>query len=228
MIGVLVADDQALIRASFRKLVDSAPGFRTVGEAATGEEAVRLARREHPDLVLMDVRMPVMDGIEATRRICADRPETRVLIVTTFDLDEYVYGALRAGAAGFLLKDTRPADLLKAVEVIASGESLLAPTVTRRLIERHVSPAPPSPATPITDREREVLALVARGLSNAEIAERLYVSIGTVKTHVGHLLTKLGARNRVHLVIAAYETGVVGPSPGSPVLPHTTTPLRRQ
>lgn len=159
MTTVLVADDQPLIRAGFRRLVDSAPGFRTVAEAATGQEAVTLAARALPDLVLMDVRMPVMDGIEATRRICAARPGTRVLIVTTFDLDEYVYGALRAGAAGFLLKDTRPAELLKAMEVVASGESLLAPTVTRRLIERYVVPGAAS--LRITDREREVLVLVA-------------------------------------------------------------------
>ncbi|WP_327092009.1 response regulator transcription factor [Nonomuraea sp. NBC_01738] len=207
MTTVLVADDQPLIRAGFRRLVDSAPGFRTVAEAATGQEAVTLAARALPDLVLMDVRMPVMDGIEATRRICAARPGTRVLIVTTFDLDEYVYGALRAGAAGFLLKDTRPAELLKAMEVVASGESLLAPTVTRRLIERYVVPGAAS--LRITDREREVLVLVAGGLSNAEIAGRLYVTLSTVKTHVSSLLTKLDARSRVHLVIAAYEAGLV-------------------
>ncbi|WP_049569335.1 response regulator [Nonomuraea sp. SBT364] len=219
MTRVLVADDQALIRGSFRLLVDSAPGYVAIGEAATGEEAVRLAQRDRPDLILMDVRMPVMDGIEATRRICAARPETRVLIVTTFDLDEYVFGALQAGAAGFMLKDTPPADLLKAIDVIASGESLLAPTATRRLIQRFVSSTPPTTtpgrgSTPpgdlaITDRECDVLVLVARGLSNAEIAERLYVSLSTVKTHVSHLLTKLDARSRIHLVIAAYEAGLV-------------------
>ncbi|MFB4291694.1 response regulator [Nonomuraea sp. ATR24] len=230
MTRVLVADDQPQIRGSFRLLVDSAPGCVAIGEAATGAEAVRLAERDRPDLVLMDVRMPVMDGIEATRLICAARPETRVLIVTTFDLDEYVYGALRAGAAGFMLKHTPAAELLKAIEVIASGESLLAPTATRRLIQQFVSSAPPAversrslvsraaerirrPAPPpplaITEREREVLVLVAKGLSNTEIAGQLYLSLSTVKTHVSHLLTKLDARSRIHLVIAAYEAGLV-------------------
>ncbi|WP_336213896.1 response regulator transcription factor [Nonomuraea sp. LPB2021202275-12-8] len=205
---VLVADDEALIRGSFRLLVDSAPGLSAVAEAATGEEAVAISRRERPDVVLMDVRMPVMDGIEATRHICAAQPEVRVLIVTTFDLDEYVYGALRAGAAGFLLKDTPPPDLLRAIQVIAGGDALLAPTVTQRLIERYVAHVPPSKLE-ITEREREVLVLIARGLSNHEIGAALHLSLGTVKTHVGHLLTKLGARTRVHLVIAAYEAGLV-------------------
>ncbi|MFI6184070.1 response regulator [Nonomuraea sp. NPDC051191] len=209
MIRVLVADDQVLIRASFRRLVDSAPGFRAVGEAATGTQAVTAAAGERPDLVLMDVRMPEMDGIEATRRICADLPETRVLIVTTFDLDEYVYGALRAGAAGFLLKDTPPAELIRSMAVVASGESLLAPSATRRLVERHVRPPSTADALDVTEREREVLVLVARGLSNAEIAATLFVSMSTVKTHVSSLLTKLGARTRVHLVIAAYEARLV-------------------
>ncbi|GAA3688076.1 response regulator transcription factor [Nonomuraea antimicrobica] len=209
MIRVLVADDQALIRASFRRLISSAPGFQVVGEAATGAQAVTASARDRPDLVLMDVRMPEMDGIEATRRICADHPRTRVLMVTTFDLDEYVYGALQAGAAGFLLKDTPPAELIRSMNVIASGESLLAPTATRRLIQRFVNPPSRAARLDITEREREVLVLVARGLSNAEIAQSLYVSLSTVKTHVSNLLTKLDARTRVHLVIAAHKAHLV-------------------
>ncbi|MGP4029116.1 response regulator [Actinomadura sp. 3N407] len=213
---VLVADDQALLRGSFRVLIDTAPGLRTVGEAGTGAEAVELAERERPDLVLMDVRMPEMDGIEATRRICDDLPDVRVLILTTFDLDTYVYSALRAGASGFLLKDTPPADLLSAIRVVASGESLLAPSVTRRLIAEFVrrpGPAQPPPAglDGVTEREREVLTLIARGLSNTELAEHLHLSPATVKTHIGHLLAKLRARDRAQLVIAAYETGLVRP-----------------
>ncbi|QFG26330.1 response regulator transcription factor [Actinomadura sp. WMMB 499] len=214
---VLVADDQALVRGSFGVLIDTAPGLRVVGEAGTGAEAVELAGREHPDVVLMDVRMPEMDGLEATRRICADLPDVRVLILTTFDLDSYVYGALRAGASGFLLKDTPPADLLAAVRVIAEGESLLAPTVTRRLIAEFVrgpGPVQPPPAglDALTAREREVLTLISRGLSNAELAEHLHLSPATVKTHIGHLLAKLDARDRAQLVIAAYETGLVRPA----------------
>ncbi|TDE35869.1 response regulator transcription factor [Actinomadura sp. 6K520] len=213
---VLVADDQALVRGSFRVLVDAAPGLRVVGEAGTGAEAVELAERERPDLVLMDVRMPEMDGIEATRQICRDLPDVRVLILTTFDLDSYVYSALRAGASGFLLKDTPPADLLSAIRVVASGESLLAPSVTRRLIAEFVrrpGPAQPPPAglDGVTERELEVLTLIARGLSNGELAEHLHVSPATVKTHIGHLLAKLHARDRAQLVIAAYETGLVRP-----------------
>ncbi|GAA4151147.1 response regulator transcription factor [Actinomadura keratinilytica] len=214
-IRVLVADDQALVRGSFRLLVDTAPGMVAVGEAGTGAEAVELAARERPDVVLMDVRMPEMDGIEATRRICA-ASDVRVLILTTFDLDAYVYAALRAGASGFLLKDTPPADLLAAVRVVAAGEALLAPAVTRRLIAEFVRR--PEPSRPVareldgvTPRELEVLELVARGLSNTEIADHLRVSLATVKTHIGHLLAKLHARDRAQLVIVAYETGVVRP-----------------
>ncbi|MEU6999173.1 response regulator transcription factor [Nonomuraea sp. NPDC046570] len=211
MIRVLVADDQALLRGSFRVLVESEPDLTVVGEAGTGAEAVAVAERVRPDVVLMDVRMPVMDGIEATRRIAGG---TRVLIVTMFDLDAYVYAALRAGASGFLLKDTPPADLLAGIRVVAAGEALLAPTVTRRLIEEFTR-VPARPAMPgldgVTEREREVLTLVARGLSNAELAAHLHLSLATVKTHIGRLLAKLGARDRAQLVIAAYESGVVRP-----------------
>lgn len=232
-IRVLLADDHALIRESFRALLDASPGFAVVGEAGTGNEAVRLARRHLPDVVLMDVRMPDVDGIEATRRICAapDTVRVRVLILTTFDVDEYVYAALRAGASGFLVKDVTAADLLAGIRVVSAGEGLLAPRVTRRLIaafagqqgRRTPLTRPLSAAVPeavfggpngleaITGREREVLALVARGLSNTEIAQRLYVTVGTVKTHIGRLLSKLGARDRAQLVIMAYETGLVTP-----------------
>ncbi len=217
-IRVLVADDQALVRGSFRILVDTASDLTSVGEAATGTEAVEIARREKPDIVLMDIRMPGTDGIEATRQITAD-PATaavRVLILTTFDLDEYVFAALRAGASGFLLKDTRPADLLAAIRVVAAGDALLAPAITRRLIEEFAKrpeprPPPAAVADEITEREREVLTLVGLGLSNTEIAARLHVSLSTAKTHVGRLLMKLGARDRAQLVIAAYNTGLVRP-----------------
>jgi len=215
-VRVLVVDDQALLRGSFRVLVDTAPGLEVVGEAGTGVEAVELAEKERPDLVLMDVRMPEMDGIEATRQICGSFDEVRVLILTTFDLDVYVYSALRAGASGFLLKDTPPADLLNAIRIVASGEALLAPTVTRRLIAEFARR--PEPARPlaknldgVTEREREVLELIARGLSNDELAEHLRLSLATVKTHIGHLLAKLQARDRAQLVIIAYETGLVRP-----------------
>ncbi|GAB3804217.1 response regulator [Micromonospora zhanjiangensis] len=219
-VRVLIADDQALLRGSFRVLVDTSPDLATVGEAADGAEAVDLARTLRPDVVLMDVRMPGVDGIEATRRICgpAGTGGVRVLILTTFDLDEYVYAALRAGASGFLLKDTPPADLLAAVRTVATGEALLAPTVTRRLIAEFVRrPQPARPVdrrlTGVTDREREVLTLIARGLSNQEIAGHLRLSMATVKTHVGRLLDKLAARDRAQLVIAAYESGLVTVAP---------------
>ncbi|TYB50166.1 response regulator transcription factor [Nonomuraea sp. PA05] len=209
MIRVVIADDQALLRGSFKVLVDSEPDLEVVGEAATGAEAVDVVLERRPDVVLMDVRMPVMDGIEATRRI---KDVARVLVVTMFDLDAYVYDALRAGASGFLLKDTPPADLLAAVRVVAEGEALLAPTVTRRLIEEFTR----TPVLPqvkglegVTEREREVLLLIARGLSNREIVAHLQVSMATVKTHITRLLSKLEARDRAQLVIAAYESGLV-------------------
>jgi DNA-binding NarL/FixJ family response regulator len=212
---VLIADDQALVRAGFRKLLE-ASGIDVVGEAADGREAVDQARRLRPSIVLMDIRMPRLDGIEATRRLTADGDGMRVLILTTFGLDDYVYEALRAGASGFMLKDAPPEELLAAIEVVARGDALIAPAVTRSVIEEFVRRAPsPSPPAPVldglTEREREVLELLARGLSNAEIAERLVVSGGTVKTHVAHVLAKLGLRDRVQAVILAYESGVITP-----------------
>ena len=219
MIRVLLADDQALVRGSFRVLIDTAPGLASVGEAADGTQAVALALREKPDVILMDISMPGMDGIEATRRITAD-PQARgvrVLILTTYDLDEYVFAALRAGASGFLLKDTRPPDLLTAIGVVAAGDALLAPSITRRLIAEFTSRPEPrgQPETAleeITEREREVLTLIGLGCSNTEIASRLHVSQSTVKAHVGRLLMKLSARDRVQLVITAYDTGLVHPA----------------
>ena len=212
---VLIADDQALLRGSFRMLVDASPGLRAVGEAAHGAEAVELATRLRPDVVLMDIRMPDMDGIEATRRICSADVDTKVLIVTTFDLDSYVYESLRAGASGFLLKDTPPRELLAAIQVIAAGDGLLSPTVTRRLIAEfaRTPTAPPVGGRlgALTKREREVLTLIARGLSNGELATHLFLSPTTVKTHIGRILAKLGARDRAQLVIAAYEGGLVAP-----------------
>ncbi|MEU3274765.1 response regulator transcription factor [Saccharomonospora sp. NPDC006951] len=215
-IRVVVADDQALVRGSFGMLVGSSPGLTVVGEAGNGVEAIAVARKQKPDVVLMDVRMPDMDGIEATRHIC-DGEQTsgvRVLILTTFDLDAYVFSALRAGASGFLLKDTPPADLLAAIKVVADGEALLAPRVTRRLIAEFTR-TPPSPKPfahgldGVTEREKEVLLLIARGLSNQEIAAELRLSLATVKTHIGRLLAKLAARDRAQLVIVAYESGLV-------------------
>jgi DNA-binding NarL/FixJ family response regulator len=215
-IRVAVADDQALVRGSFRILVDTASDLSSVGEAATGTEAVELARRVKPDVVLMDIRMPDLDGIEATRQIAAfpEDWKVRVIILTTFDLDEYVFSALRAGASGFLLKDTPPGDLLSAIRVVAAGEALLSPSVTRQLIAefiRRPDPCqyPSSSLAEITAREREVLTLIGLGLSNTEIASHLHVSMSTAKVHVGRLLMKLGARDRAQLVIAAYETGLV-------------------
>ncbi len=220
MIRVAVADDQVLVRSGFAVLLRSAGDIEVVGEASNGREAIELVRAERPDVVLMDIRMPEMDGLEATGIIGAEAPETRVLILTTFDLDEYVFQALRAGASGFLLKDTRPDELLTAVRVLAEGEALLAPTVTRRLIEQFVSqPAPTGPKPnraleTLTERELEVLGAIARGLSNAEIAAELFMSHATAKTHVSRLLTKLDARDRAQLVMIAYEVGVATPGSG--------------
>ena len=220
MIKVLVADDQALVRAGFRVLVDSAADLEVVGEAANGVEALALAREHRPDVVLMDIRMPEMDGLEATRRITELEidPAVRILILTTFALDEYVFGALKAGASGFLLKDTPPADLLAGIRVIAAGDALLSPLITRHLIEEFVRrPDPAHTNVPLldglTERELEVLGLVAKGWSNAEIAEALYVTTATAKTHVSRLLMKLDARDRAQLIVIAYESGLVSVHP---------------
>jgi DNA-binding NarL/FixJ family response regulator len=226
---VVVADDQALVRVGFCGIIAATPGFVVVGEAGNGAEAVEAARRARPDVILMDVRMPVMDGIEATRRI-TQSTDVRALILTTFDLDEYVFAALRAGASGFLLKDTLPDDLLNAIRVVAAGDALLAPSVTKRLIGEFArrppaaqapqgsegtagacqdGPSPDQLRRVLTDRELEVLTMVARGMSNAEIAEQLTISPATAKTHVAHLLTKLDARDRIQLVILAYQSGLI-------------------
>ncbi len=222
MIRVLLADDQALIRAGFRVLVDAAEDLQVVGEATDGRQAVDLARRRRADVVLMDIRMPGVDGLEATRRISADEDlaGVKVIILTTFESDEYVYQALRAGASGFLVKDTEPADLIQAVRVVARGDALLSPSVTRRLIT-DIASRPERPLAGdqasgkilagLTDREREVMALVAEGLSNDEIAARLFLSPLTAKTHVSRIMTKLNARDRAQLVVLAYETGLVTP-----------------
>ncbi|MFC6088337.1 response regulator [Saccharothrix lopnurensis] len=219
MIRVVLADDQALVRAGFRLLLDTEDGFEVVGEAGDGAEAVRLAREYRPDVVVMDVRMPGTDGLAATRRVCAELPGVRVLVLTTFDVDEYVFEALRAGASGFLLKDTEPVELLRALRVVAAGEALLAPSVTRRLIEEfarrpeHRRPDPRA-LRELTAREREVLVLVAAGLANDEIAGQLVISPATARTHVSRVMTKLAARDRAQLVVLAYESGLVSPRRG--------------
>jgi DNA-binding NarL/FixJ family response regulator len=216
-IRVLIAEDQPIVRAGFRALFEAEPDLEVVGEAASGAEAVEVSGASVPDVVLMDVRMPGMDGLEATRRITADPAlsETRVLVLTTFELDEYVFGALRAGASGFLLKGGEPTDLLNAIRVVASGESLLAPSVTRRLIEVFTSQpemgTKPDGLDELTAREREVLTLIAAGLSNGEIAQTLQLSPLTAKTHVSRILGKLGARDRVQLVVMAYRSGLAAP-----------------
>jgi DNA-binding NarL/FixJ family response regulator len=217
-VRVVLADDQSLVRAGFKVLLDTEDGFAVVGEAADGAAAVTLARSCRPDVVVMDIRMPGMDGLEATRAITADPElaEVKVLVLTTFDLDEYVFEALRAGASGFLLKDTEPVDLLRALRVVAGGEALLAPTVTRRMIAEFVARPEhrrPSPDAlrELTEREREVLALVAGGLSNDEIAAHLVISPATARTHVSRVMTKLRARDRAQLVVLAYESGLVSP-----------------
>ena len=217
-VRVVIADDQSLVRTGFSAILSHEPDIEVVGEAGTGQEAVEQARLHHPDVVLMDVRMPVMDGLEATRELTARDSRTRVLILTTFDLDEYVYTALRSGASGFLLKDAPADQLLTAIRVVAAGDALIAPSITRRLIAEFAQrPRPtdrPEQLEPLTSREREVLGLLARGMSNSEIAAALFLGEATVKTHVARVLSKLGLRDRVQAVVLAYESGLV--QPGSP------------
>ena len=214
-IRVLIADDQALVRGGFRLILETRPDIDVVGEAEDGRGAVALALERRPDVILMDVRMPVVDGIEATRQIVAAGSDARVLVLTTFDLDEYVYAAIRAGASGFLLKDVRPRDLVDAIRLVADGNALLGPTVTRRLLDRFADAGPraeaPDAFSSMTARELEILRLLASGLSNAEIATRLYLGESTVKTHVSSILRKLGVRDRVQAVIVAFEAGLVPP-----------------
>ena len=214
-IRVLICDDQALVRAGFRAILESRREIEVVGEAENGADAVALTERRRPDVILMDIRMPVLDGVEATRRLVEDGSPARILVLTTFDLDEYVHAAIRAGASGFLLKDVTPAKLVEAIRIVAGGDALLAPSVTRRLLERFSATLPAGDHTSevlgqLTARETEVLRLLAGGLSNAEIASELVVSEATVKTHISSLLRKLGLRDRVQAVILAYETGLVG------------------
>lgn len=213
---ILIVDDQSLVRAGFRLILESQPDFEVVGEGADGEEAVGLARRLHPDVVLMDIRMPRLDGLEATRRILENgATNCRIVMLTTFDLDEYVYAALRAGACGFLLKDVTPEQLIASVRLVSTGDALLAPSITRRLIERYATRDAPSGLTPdlssLTEREVDVLRLMARGLGNQEIAEKLFVSEATVKTHVAHIFGKLQVETRVQAVVVAYESRLVTP-----------------
>jgi DNA-binding NarL/FixJ family response regulator len=219
MIRVFLADDQALVRGGFRMILEAEPDLEVVGEAENGSQTVRGVRASAPDVVLMDIRMPVMDGIEATAELARQRTSARILILTTFDLDEYVYEAVKAGAIGFLLKDVAPADLVHAVRVVAAGDALVAPAITRRLLERFVArPKPgtdvPSTLEHLTDREVDVLRQVARGLSNAEIAAQLHLGEATVKTHMTRILGKLGIRDRAQAVVVAYETGLMQPGAG--------------